>query len=259
MATYSVALVQTDITWENPDVNLQHFEKLICNNHKPTNAYLLPEMFTTGFTLNSSQFAEDMDGTSVKWMRQLAKDTGAAIGGSLIIKEGKSIFNRFIWADPEGFLNFYDKRHLFFLERESNAYTPGKQRIIIHHKGFRILLATCYDLRFPVWLRNRNDYDAIFLIANWPEARREVWIKLLYARAIENQCYVAAVNRTGCDGNGLTYLGESLAINPKGNIMQMASEANEEIVSANLDLDELVAFRKKFPVWMDADDFDIKY
>ena len=142
MTTYSVALVQTDITWENPDANLRHFEKLICNNKKPTSAYLLPEMFTTGFTMNSSQFAENMDGTSVKWMRQLAKDTGAAIGGSLIIKEDQSIYNRFIWAEPEGDLNYYDKRHLFFLERESNAYAPGKKRIIVNHKRFRILLAT---------------------------------------------------------------------------------------------------------------------
>jgi predicted amidohydrolase len=259
MANYSVTLVQTDITWENPDANLRHFGKLILNNKKPTSAYLLPEMFTTGFTMNSSQFAEDMDGTSVKWMRQLAKDTGAAIGGSLIIKEGQSIFNRFIWADPEGDLKHYDKRHLFFLERESNAYAPGKQRIIVKHNRFRILLATCYDLRFPVWLRNRNDYDAIFLLANWPEARREVWIKLLYARAIENQSYVAAVNRIGSDGNGLRYMGESAAVNPRGNIMQMAGEAKEELVSVDLDMDELSAFRKKFPVWMDADDFNLNY
>jgi omega-amidase len=259
MTNYSVTLVQTDIIWENPEANLRNYETLIRSYQKPTDALLLPEMFTTGFSMNSKQFAEGMDGNSVSWMKQLAKDTGAAVGGSLIIKEDQLIYNRFIWAKPEGTLKYYDKRHLFFLERESNAYAPGNQRIIVAHKGLRILLATCYDLRFPVWLRNRNDYDAIFLIANWPSARKEVWIKLLYARAIENQCYVAAVNRIGTDGNGLTYSGESVIINPKGNIMQIASLTNEESVTVDLDLNELSAFRKKFPVWLDADDFDLKY
>jgi len=259
MTNFCVTLVQANIFWENPEANLNHFETLIRSFKKPADAILLPEMFSTGFTMNSSQFAEDMNGTSVNWMKQLAKETGAAIGGSLIIKEDQSIYNRFIWAEPDEDLKYYDKRHLFLLERENNAYAPGNQRIIVTHNRFRILLATCYDLRFPVWLRNRNDYDAIFLIANWPAARREVWIKLLYARAIENQCYIAAVNRIGSDENGLTYLGESVAINPRGNLIQIAGEAKEELVSVTLNLDELSAFRKKFPVWMDADDFDLKY
>lgn len=259
MTNYSVTLVQTDIIWENPEANLRNYETLIRSNQKPTDALLLPEMFTTGFSMNSRQFAEDMDGPSVNWMKQLAKDTGAAIGGSLIIKEDQLIYNRFIWAEPEGTFKYYDKRHLFLFERESNAYTPGKQRIIVTYNGLRILLSTCYDLRFPVWLRNRNDYDAIFLLANWPSARREVWMKLLYARAIENQCYVAAVNRIGTDGNGLNYEGESVIINPRGNIMELATQNYEELVTANLDLNELSAFRKKFPVWLDADEFDLKY
>jgi len=258
MANYSVTLVQADIIWENPDANLKHFESLIRSIHKPTKAVLLPEMFTTGFTMNSEQFAEDMAGPSVGWMRLLAKDTGIAIGGSLIIRENQKFYNRFVWAGPMGDLKYYDKRHLFFLERESNAYAPGRQRVVVAHNELRILLATCYDLRFPVWLRNRNDYDAIFLVANWPSARRQVWMKLLFARAIENQCYVAALNRIGSDANGLTYSGESVVINPRGNIMHKAAEDTEEIFTVHLNLDEMHVFRKKFPVWLDADDFDLK-
>lgn len=259
MARFNLTLVQTELIWENPELNLERFEKLIRSHHNRSDAILLPEMFATGFTMNSHKFAEEMDGKSVNWMKGFSYEIGAAIGGSLIIREEEKIFNRFVWVHPDGSIFHYDKRHLFFMERESKAYFTGNKRMVVNVNGLRILLAVCYDLRFPVWLRNRNDYDAIFLVANWPAARREVWQKLLFARAIENQCYVAAVNRIGTDGNDIPYSGESMVIDPKGNILHKAPENQEEVFTIELDMDELAVFRKKFPVWMDADDFDLKY
>ncbi len=257
MTKYRVALAQANPHWEYRTSNLELFEKVIRDKAGQTDAVLLPEMFTTGFTMNSSEFGEDFDGYTVNWMRTIAVEAGVSVGGSLIVIEKGMAFNRFIWAFSDGRLEWYDKRHLFFLERESNNYAPGTARVVISDKGLRILLAVCYDLRFPVWLRNRNDYDAIFLVANWPSARREVWEKLLMARAIENQCYVAAVNRTGIDGNGLLYSGESMIVSPRGKIMQKAREGVEEVITESLDLKELNEFRQKFPVWQDADEFDI--
>lgn len=259
MTTYRVTLIQANPKWEDPPANLVFFERMINSQIDKTDAVLLPEMFTTGFTMNSAEFAEEEDGNSVNWMRRIAGEKGFSVGGSLIIKEGRKTYNRFIWAMPGGRIVSYNKRHLFFLERESNNYSPGTNRVVVTDKGLRILLAVCYDLRFPVWLRNRNDYDAIFIVANWPSARREVWKKLLMARAIENQCYVAAVNRIGTDGNGLPYSGESMVINPRGEIMHMAAEGNEEIFTAGMNLNELNEFRHKFPVWQDADEFDIRF
>lgn len=259
MINYRVTIIQANPVWQDPPSNLALFEQIITGQIDNTDAVLLPEMFTTGFTMNSAEFAETTEGNSVNWMKRLAGEKGFSIGGSLIIKEGGNVYNRFIWALPEGNIITYDKRHLFFLERESNSYSRGKNRVVVTDKGFRILLSVCYDLRFPVWLRNRNDYDAIFLVANWPAARREVWEKLLMARAIENQCYVAAVNRVGTDGNGLQYSGESMVVNPRGKIMHKAIEGNEEIFTSELNLRELHEFRHKFPVWLDADDFDLKF
>ena len=185
MIKYRVTLIQSNPIWQDPSSNLTLFERLIKNQTDKADAVLLPEMFTTGFTMNSEEYAEGPEGDSVKWMKKVAAEAGISIGGSLIIREGDNAFNRFIWAFPTGEIASYDKRHLFFLERESNKFNRGTERVVINDKGFRILLAVCYDLRFPVWLRNRNDYDAIFLVANWPSARREVWEKLLMARAIE--------------------------------------------------------------------------
>jgi len=258
MNEYRVTIVQTDPAWEQPAENLNHAGNLISSSVEETDAILLPEMFTTGFTMNSFSLAEEPGGAGAKWMKRIAEERNAAVGGSVIIRDKGEIFNRFLWVTPGGEPVSYDKRHLFFLERESNAYSRGKDRVVVKHSGIRILLSTCYDLRFPVWLRNRNDYDAIFLVANWPSARRDVWVKLLMARAIENQCYVAAVNRTGTDGNGLEYKGESMVIDYKGNIIHKASDSEEEVITIGLDREALIAFRQKFPVWLDADDFEIK-
>jgi len=256
--TYSVSIIQPNTHWEDVDKNLSDLEEKISRLPQSTNSVLLPEMFSTGFTMNSAKFAETMQGRTVGWMNKMASYTGFAIGGSLIIKDGAKTFNRFVWVEPNAKTSYYDKRHLFVFERESRAYNKGDKRVVIQHDNLHILLAICYDLRFPVWLRNQNDYDAIFLVANWPSPRLEVWQKLLYARAVENQCYVAAVNRVGTDGNGLEYPGESVVIDPKGKLLYKASNDSEEIFTVQLDLDELKRFREKFPVWMDADRFEIK-
>lgn len=255
---YRVTLVQTNPEWEMPARNLARIEELIGTITGAADAILLPEMFTTGFTMNSPLFAEEPGGLTTAWMKLTAARLNAAIAGSIIVTEGGRTFNRFLWVEPEGRISHYDKRHLFFAERESNAYHRGMSRIIIEHRGVRILPAICYDLRFPVWLRNRGDYDAIFLVANWPAPRREVWLKLLMARAIENQCYVVAVNRTGTDGNGIEYNGESVVVDFKGNIILSISSNREEVSTSLLDIEALEVFRHKFPVWLDADDFELK-
>lgn len=255
---YRVTLIQSNPVWECPAENLLRLEKLIGTLKEESDAILLPEMFTTGFTMNSAAFAEEPGGRVTEWMKSISAAVNRSLAGSVIMKEGGKIFNRLLWVNADGKVLHYDKRHLFFNERESNAYTRGRSRIVINHNGLRILPAICYDLRFPVWLRNRGDYDAIFLVANWPAARREVWMKLLMARAIENQCYVAAVNRTGTDGNGLEYKGESLVVDPRGNVIHMASENDEEVITVSLDVESLQKFRQKFPVWLDSDDFEIK-
>lgn len=256
--TYQVSIIQPNTHWEDVDKNLSDLEEKISRLPKATNSVLLPEMFSTGFTMNSAKFAETMQCRTIGWMNKIARYTGFAIGGSLIVKDGAKTFNRFVWVEPNGKTSYYDKRHLFVLERESGAYNAGNRRVVIQHGNLRILLAICYDLRFPVWLRNQNDYDAIFLVANWPSPRHEVWQKLLYARAVENQCYVAAVNRVGTDGNGLKYLGDSVVIDPKGQVLYNATNDSEELFTVQIDLEELKRFREKFPVWMDADRFEIK-
>ncbi len=255
---YHVSIIQPNTHWEDIDKNLSDLEEKISRLPKVTNSVLLPEMFSTGFSMNPSKFAETMQGNTIGWMHKIARNSGFAIGGSLIVRDGAKTFNRFAWVEPTGKISYYDKRHLFVLERESGAYNAGNQRVVIRHGVLRILLAICYDLRFPVWLRNQNDYDAIFLVANWPSPRHEVWQKLLYARAVENQCYLAAVNRVGTDGNGLMYLGESVVIDPKGQLLHMASNDSEELFTVGLDLEELKRFREIFPVWMDADGFQLK-
>jgi omega-amidase len=255
--TYQVSIIQPNTYWEDVDKNLSDLEAKISRLPKTTNSVLLPEMFSTGFTMNSARFAETMQGKTIGWMNKIASYSGFAIGGSLIVKDGSNTFNRFVWVEPNGKTSYYDKRHLFVFERESGAFNAGNRRVVIQHGNLRILLAICYDLRFPVWLRNQNDYDAIFLIANWPSPRHEVWQKLLFARAIENQCYIAAVNRVGNDGNKLQYLGQSIVIDPKGKIIHKASDVSEEIFTVQFDLEELSRFREKFPVWMDADRFEL--
>ena len=253
----SIALGQIDITWENPSRNVEKLEKLLNRTYEKFDIMVLPEMFTTGFSLKARELAEPMDGPSVTWMKRLAEKTNAAICGTLIIKENDNYYNRFVFIKPGGEIAHYDKRHLFSPGGEKNAYTPGAQRTIINYLGWRIGLYICYDLRFPVWCRNRNDTDLMLFPANWPLTRNLAWNTLLKARAIENQAYVAGINRIGIDGNGVKYFGESQVINPAGNIVLKPTFQAEGFLTGQFSLSELHDIRKKFPVENDADLFEI--
>lgn len=208
--------------------------------------------------MNAQQVAESMDGPSVLWMKRLAKNNSYAICGSLIIKENGRFFNRFIFATPEGEIFHYDKKHLFSIGGEKKSFTPGSQRKVINYLGWKISLYICYDLRFPVWCRNRNDTDLMLFTADWPKNRNLAWKTLLRARAIENQVYVAGVNRIGNDSNGIEYIGESRLIDPLGNYIVNPEPPVEKLFTGDIVLSELQDLRKKFPVGEDADQFEIR-
>ncbi len=252
----TTTLVQTDIFWENKQENLRNLEKIF-STLPQTNLVVLPEMFSTGFSMDVKKNAESMNGLVINWMKAMARQFCTTIVGSVMIEENKHIFNRMLFISPDGEVSFYDKRHLFRMGEENSHFTPGNKRTIVTYHGWRCNLMVCYDLRFPVWSRNKNDYDLLVYCANWPESRREVWLKLLLARAIENQCYVAAVNRVGKDGNGLNHTGDSVLIDPRGNIMVQATKNDACTISADLDYLKLEKFRSDFPVWMDTDNFEI--
>ena len=250
-----VALVQTNLIWEDPEANRNLFEQKM-KDLPETDLVILPEMFTTGFSMNASGMAESMEGPTVKWMVRQAIRYNAAICGSLILKARENYYNRLIWAQPDGKLLWYDKRHLFRMGKEDLVFSPGKNRLVVHWRGWRICPLICYDLRFPVFSRNQNDYELLLYVANWPDSRRQVWRTLLAARAIENQVYCIGVNRIGEDGAGLHYTGDSLCFNPKGTILKDGQE-NDSVLSTTLDLQALNRFREKFPVGMDGDAFNL--
>ncbi len=257
MQDLKITLIQSDIHWENTGANLAMFEEKIWSIREQTDVIVLPEMFTTGFTMEAHRLAEPMNLTTFKWMKQLSAQTGAAITGSFIVKEKELYFNRLIWMQPDGSFFSYDKRHLFRMAGEHNVYSQGNQKVIINWKGWKIYPLICYDLRFPVWSRNRaNEYDLLLYVANWPEARRLPWKSLLQARAIENLSYVAGLNRVGEDGKGILYAGESTIISPKGECLWQR-ENIEEIYTHTLNKQELNSFRSKFPADLDADIFEI--
>lgn len=252
-----ISLIQTALHWEAPGANRAMLEEKIWEIREQTDLIILPEMFTSGFTMNAADVAEVSNLHTEKWMKQMASQTGAVVAGSFIVKDGERYFNRFHWVSPEGDVNVYDKRHLFRMAGEHEVFSAGKERIILDLKGWKICPLVCYDLRFPVWSRSRqNEYDLLLYVANWPEARRNAWNILLQARAVENLAYVAGVNRVGEDGQGITYSGDSAVINFKGEILKR-SEYAEEILTKSLSKDELEAFRNRFPAWMDADEYKI--
>ena len=262
MDNLKITLIQSDLHWENVDKNLLMFAKTIENIQEPTDIIVLPEMFNTGFSMESEILAETMNGKSVNWMRAMARNKKAVIVGSIIIEEHEEYYNRLIWAEPEGEIYTYDKRHLFRMANEHEHFSSGKELLIIHYKGWRICPLICYDLRFPVWSRNIDAngnaaYDCLIYIANWPAARKAPWGKLLEARAIENQCYVVGVNRVGQDGNQIDYSGNSAVINPKGEAISNIAENQNCIETIPISFNELNDFREKFPVGMDADKFKI--
>jgi omega-amidase len=253
-----LALAQVNIVWEDPGANRINYDRLFNESLKDADIIILPEMFNTGFTMHSSDLAESMDGKTISWMKEKAFYFNAAICGSLIIKENDRFYNRLIWVNPNGELSYYDKRHLFRIGKENEFFSAGHERIIVSYKGWNICPLVCYDLRFPVWSRNRNDYDLLIYIANWPRSRQAVWDILLKARAIENQTWLAGVNRVGKDGAGIEYSGESCIINPRGEIVLAKDGLSEKMIMNNISYKELKKFREKFPVWKDADPFSIK-
>ena len=257
MQTLSLALIQSATHWHDPDANREHFEPLVRASSERADLIVLPEMFSTGFTMESRTVAESMDGPTVSWLRQTAQDIDTAICGSVVITDQGQYFNRFVWAMADGGIGYYDKRHLFRMAGEHEHYDIGSPKTVFELCGWRICAMVCYDLRFPVWFRNEGDYDAIVCVANWPAARRDAWLTLLRARAIENQVYAAGVNLVGIDGNSVAYSGGTAAYGPDGEVLaERLDDAGVEFVM--FDADKLAQRREEFPVWRDADGFQIK-
>ena len=253
-----VTIIQSELHWENVDANLAMFTDKINAIAEQTDIIVLPEMFTTGFSMDSIRLAETMDGKTVNWMKQQAVKKNAVITGSLIIEEGGRYFNRLVWAQPDETVFTYDKRHLFRMAEEDKHFSPGENRLIVEWKGWKICPLICYDLRFPVWSRNSLPaFDCLIYVANWPEARKEPWCKLLEARAIENQVYVVGVNRVGTDGKEINYSGNSAVIDPKGNVISNIRQGLNQFLTIELNKNELEDFREKFPVALDADEFEV--
>ena len=254
MENLKITLVQPDIIWEDAQANRKKYEKLLAKV-KSTDVIVLPEMFTTGFSMNPEKLKEKMDGPSVSWMKKLAREKNASVTGSLIIEnEGKSV-NRALWVFPDGKTEYYDKRHLFTMGEENRHYAVGNQKLIVEYKSWRFCPLICYDLRFPVWSRNAENYDVLIYMANWPASRNHVWKSLLVARAIENQSYCFGVNRVGTDGTGILYNGDSGMISAKGTADFSGSQ--ETIRTFEISYSELHHFRKKFPLLSDKDDFQV--
>lgn len=257
-----VSIIQTNLFWEDREKNLAHFDALINRITEPTDLIILPEMFTTGFSMNPERTAEPHFTITHNWLLNKAKEKNATITCSVATKDGNNYFNRLHWLEPNGTSSFYDKRHLFRMAKEDEKYTAGKEKIIKQIGEFKIMPLVCYDLRFPVWSRNFKDhqpnYDVLIYVANWPEVRNYPWKQLLIARAIENQCYVIGVNRIGKDGNDFNHSGDSMVINPRGEIINKPKANEENIETITLDKTYLDEFRKIFPVGLDADDFELK-
>src|SRR6476620_3707229 len=258
MSTLIVTGIQSSLHWEDKEANLQMFEEKIFSISQPTEIVVLPEMFSTGFSMQPKKLAEPMDGETVEWMKRIAAKKKIILTGSVIIEEDRNFYNRLVWVLPNGQIGYYDKRHLFAYGDEDQHYTAGKKRLIASVKGWKINLLVCYDLRFPVWSRQQADfeYDVLIYVANWPERRVHAWTTLLRARAIENQCYVIGVNRTGEDGNKIHYTGESMVIDPMGEILYCKKD-EDDVFTVTLDRLHLEKVREKFPFWKDADQFKI--
>lgn len=251
----NVTLVQTEIYPKNPQKNIHHLD-LLLNSILSTNLVLLPEVFTTGFCAGAREAAEVRNGYAYQWMLKKAKELNAVVAGTLVVKEGHEFFNRLVWAQPDGHCIEYNKRHLFRMAGEHLRYSAGNRRLVVSLKGWRILPLICYDLRFPVWSRNRNDYDLAIYLANWPGQRALHWNRLLQARAIENLTYVIGVNRVGEDEAGQIYHGDSSVYSPKGDCDFISQTAG--VFTQTLSHELLTDYRKKFPAHLDADEFEIR-
>ena len=246
--------IQFDIKWESKHENLKIIEKYF-NKISENDIVLLPEMFTTGFTMQAKKFSETMDGDTIKWMELWSKKLDSAIGGSIIISEGSEIYNRFVFVTPEKGIFFYDKRHTFTLANENKYYAKGNNLGIFEYKGWKICLRICYDLRFPVWSRNIYDYDLLIYIANWPKKRIQAWDTLLRARAIENMCYCLGINRVGNDGNNISYPGHTTFFNYLGDKVAGVIEEKNNFISFDFKKDEMISSRKELKFLEDIVDF----
>ncbi|MGA9343087.1 MAG: amidohydrolase [Rhodanobacteraceae bacterium] len=259
-----VSLVQGATRWHDATANRAYYEALVRPLKQSTDLVVLPEMFLSGFTNDTDANAETMDGKGMEWLRTLAGEIDAVITGSLIVSAGGDrCVNRLVWMRPDGSHAHYDKRHLFRMAREHERFASGQQRLVVELAGWRICPLVCYDLRFPVWMRNRHDrltdcvdYDLALVVANWPSPRREAWRTLLRARAIENLAYCVGVNRSGTDGNAIAYAGDSAALDFLGRPL-VEFGAQEQVATVTLDMAALAAHRERFPAWMDADAFDL--
>ncbi len=253
MQNLIITWIQTELFWEDIPTNLKMLDEKIEAISNPTDLILLPEMFSTGFSMNPLDLAETMQGSAVTWMQEKSKARGVPIAGSLMIKEYGHYFNRLVWVTPEGQISTYDKKHLFRMAGEEKVYTAGKRRLTLELNGWRIRPFICYDLRFPVWMRNTEpSYDLTIVVANWPAAREIHWQMLLRARAIENQAYVVGVNRVGVDGNQIDYNGYSCVVDFQGNV-HYQTVGHEITQSASLSFSALKNYRETFPAWMDRD------
>jgi omega-amidase len=260
MPALTVTLIQTSLHWEDKAANLAMLGAKINSIKTPTHIVVLPEMFSTGFSMKPEQFAETMDGPTVQWMKKQAAQKRVVLTGSIMIEEDGRYYNRLIWMLPNGQMGLYDKRHLFAMGGEEEHYTGGNQRFIASVNGWKINCNICYDLRFPVWARQQQgqgtgfEYDVLLYVANWPDRRNRAWKTLLQARAIENQCYVIGVNRVGNDGNGVYHTGDSMVCDALGEVLYHKAD-DEDIFTITLQKEELDAVREKLPFWKDADPF----
>ena len=255
--TLTVVGIQADLVWENASKNRDYFEEVIATLETSVDLIVLPEMFTTGFSMHPSQVFETMDGATVAWMQTIAKEKDCAVTGSLVIQENNSYYNRLLFVHPSGKIDTYDKKHLFTLAGEEKVYTAGTQKAMIAFRGWKICPLICYDLRFPVWSRNTEDYDLLLYMASWPTPRIEAWNTLLKARAIENMSYVMGVNRIGRDANGYSYSGNSLILNYLGELLASLPDSQAGIVTCILDKTAQEKTREKLAFLQDKDTFSI--
>lgn len=266
MSTLTITLIQSPLHWQDKPANLAMFAQKINAIQERTEIVVLPEMFSTGFSMEPALLAETMEGPAIDWMKRVAAEKKIILTGSIIIEEQGHYYNRLVWMQPNAVYGVYDKRHRFAYAGEDKEYTAGNKRLITSVKGWKINLMVCYDLRFPVWARqsspaatddgNSHEYDVLIYVANWPEKRSHAWKTLLQARAIENQAYVVGVNRTGDDGNNIHYSGDSMVVDPLGEVLYTTSEL-EDVFTITLQKEKLEAVRSNFPFWKDADEFSI--
>ena len=261
MQDLNITMLQMDLQWEHPNGNRNLAERLLKEHRDEeelsSDLIILPEMFNTGFTMDATANAESMDGETIDWMKQLAEREQSAVCGSLIVQEDGKNFNRLVWVLADGTLGYYDKRHLFRMGGEDQGYSAGTERKTFNIGEWRIFPLVCYDLRFPVWSRGLNEFDLMLYVANWPATRQSSWDILLPARAVENQCYVAGVNRIGVDGNEVIYSGGTMALDFLGRTVK-CSGISEGAVTSRLKGNTLKRYRDKFPAWQDGDEFEIK-